>query len=103
MIARTWRARATAANAPIYAKHFAETVVPQLKTLAGHRGALLLRRDFDTRVELVALTLWDSRSSIEAFAGKDISRSHVEPEGQAALETFDDHADHYEVIVSSGS
>jgi hypothetical protein len=37
---------------------------------------------------------------IEAFAGKDISRSHVEPEGQAALESFDDFADHYEVAYS---
>ena len=101
MIARTWRARTTVANAPAYARHFTETVVPQLKTLPGHRGAHLLRRDSDSRVEFVALTLWDSRSSIEAFAGKDIGRSHVEPEGQAALETFDDFADHYEVVVSS--
>ncbi len=101
MIARTWRARATVANAPAYAKHFTETVVPQLKTLPGHCGAHLLRRDSDSRVEFVALTLWDSRSSIEAFAGKDISRSHVEPEGRAALESFDDFADHYEVVVSS--
>ena len=101
MIARTWRARTTAANAPVYAKHFTDTVVPQLKSLSGHRGAHLLRRDSGSRVEFVALTLWDSRSSIEAFAGKDISRSHVEPAGQAALESFDDFADHYDVVVSS--
>src|SRR6201996_574889 len=98
MIARTWRARATVAKAPLYAKHFTETVVPQLKTLPGHRGAYLLRRELDSGIEFVALTLWESRASIEAFAGKDISRSHVEPEGKAALESFDDFADHYEVV-----
>jgi heme-degrading monooxygenase HmoA len=97
MIARTWRARATAAHSPAYVKHFTETVVPHLRTLPGHRGAYLLRRELDGEVELVATTLWESRASIEAFAGKDISRSHVEPEGRAALTSFDDFADHYEV------
>jgi len=97
MIARTWRARATAAKAPAYAKHFTEVVAPHLKELAGHRGAWLLQRQLDGRTEFVAVTLWESRKVIEAFAGMDISRSHVEPEGQAALESFDDFADHYEV------
>jgi heme-degrading monooxygenase HmoA len=100
MIARTWRARATAANTPLYVKHFGETVVPQLKRLPGHRGAYLMRRELDGNVEIVALTLWDSRASIEAFAGKDIGRSHVEPEGRAALTSFDDFAEHYEVALT---
>jgi len=97
MIARIWRARATAAKAPAYAKHFTEAVAPHLKELAGHKGAWLLQREVDGRIEFVAVTLWDSRKVIEAFAGTDISRAHVEPEGQAALESFDVFADHYEV------
>jgi heme-degrading monooxygenase HmoA len=97
MIARIWRARATAANAPAYANHFTEAVAPRLKELAGHRGAWLLKREVDGRTEFVAVTLWESRKVIEAFAGKDIGRAHVEPEGQAALESFDDFADHFEV------
>lgn len=99
MIARTWRARATA-KAPAYAKHFTEVVAPHLKELAGQHGAWLLQREVDGRIEFVAVALWDSRKSIEAFAGKDISRAHVEPEGQAALESFDDFADHYEIAYS---
>ena len=97
MIARTWRGRATAANAPAYVKHFTETVVPQLKALPGHRGAYLLRRELDGEVELLATTFWESRASIEAFAGKDIGRAHVEPQARAVLASFDDVADHYEV------
>jgi len=97
MIARTWRGRATAANAPAYVKHFTETVVPELKALPGHRGAYLLRRDAGSEVELVALTLWESRASIEAFAGQDIGRAHVEPQARAVLTSFDDFAEHYEV------
>lgn len=97
MIARIWRGRATPQNAPAYVKHFTETVVPALKALRGHRGASLMQRVVDGQVELVALMLWDSRSSIEAFAGEDIARAHVEPEARAVLASFDDFADHYEV------
>jgi heme-degrading monooxygenase HmoA len=97
MIARIWRGRATPQNAPAYVKHFTETVVPALKALPGHRGASLMQREVDGQVELVALTLWDSRASIEAFAGDDISRAHVEPQAREVLASFDDFADHYEV------
>ena len=97
MIARTWRGRATAANAPAYVKHFTETVVPQLKALPGHRGAWLMRREVGGEVELVALTLWESRAAIEAFAGPDIGRAHVEPAAHAVLASFDDRAEHYEI------
>ncbi|HYD06044.1 MAG TPA: antibiotic biosynthesis monooxygenase [Reyranella sp.] len=101
MIARTWRGRATAANAPAYVRHFTETVVPQLKALPGHRGAYLFRRERGDEVELVATTLWDSRAAIEAFAGRDISRAHVEPQARAVLKSFDDFAEHYEVAYGS--
>jgi heme-degrading monooxygenase HmoA len=97
MIARTWRGRATAANAPAYVRHFTDTVVPQLEALPGHRGAWLMQREVDGEVELVAFTLWESRASIEAFAGHDIGRAHVEPAARAILSSFDAFAEHFEV------
>jgi heme-degrading monooxygenase HmoA len=103
MIARTWRGRTTPAKAPLYAAHFANKVLPELKRLAGHRGAYLLRNDAHGVVEFTAITLWESRDAIRAFAGKDISRAHVEPEARAALSDFDGHADHYDVVISAGS
>jgi heme-degrading monooxygenase HmoA len=101
MIARTWRGRATAANAPAYVKHFTETVMPQLAALSGHRGAYLLRRQTGDEVELIAFTLWESRAAIEAFAGKDIGRAHVEPAARAVLASFDEFAEHYDVAYGS--
>ena len=101
MIARTWHARALAQKADAYSAHFNGSVVPALEALAGHRGAFLLRREVGGHVEFIAMTLWESRGSIEAFAGKDISRAHVEPEGRAALSSFDDFANHYEVAFNS--
>ena len=101
MIARTWRAQASPDKEDAYADHFTGSVVPSLKSLSGHRGAFLLRREIDGKVEFLAMTLWESRASIEAFAGKDIGRAHVEPEGRAALASFDDFAEHHDVAFTS--
>src|SRR5882762_10063625 len=100
MIARLWSGyAATAANA--YFQHATGTVFPSLKDLAGHRGAWLLRRDVDGRTEFLAVTLWESRQAIEAFAGRDIDKAIVEPEARAVLAEFDDFASHYEVAFAN--
>ena len=103
MIARLWRGRAAdARQADAYVRHFTGTVFPELKEMDGHRGAWLLRREVDGRTEFIALTLWESRQSIEAFAGPDISKAVVEPEARAVLSDFDDFATHYEVAFKAG-
>jgi heme-degrading monooxygenase HmoA len=102
MIARLWRGRAaTAANADAYFRHVTGTVFPALKDLAGHRGAWLLRREVDGRTEFLAITLWESRQAIEAFAGHDIDKAIVEPEARAVLAEFDDSASLYEVAFAN--
>ena len=103
MIARTWRGRTSTARADAYVRHFTDNVLPELKSLAGHRGAYLLRSEVDGTTEFTAVTLWESRDSIKAFSGDDISRAHVEPEARAVLSDFDVHADHYDVVVSAVS
>jgi len=102
MIARLWRGlAANAMAADAYARHATDTVFPSLRSLAGHRGAYLLRREVDGGAEFLAVTLWDSRQSIEAFAGNDIGKAVVEPEAQAVLSRFDDFATHYEVVTAA--
>lgn len=102
MITRLWCGRAeTTAKADAYFRHFTGTVVPELKELDGHRGAWLLRREVDGRTEFLAVTLWESRQAIEAFAGADIDKAIVEPEGRAVLAEFDDFARHYEVAFKT--
>jgi heme-degrading monooxygenase HmoA len=100
MIARLWRGKASnAANAEAYARHMTGTVFPSLESLAGNRGALLLRRDVDGGSELLAVTFWESRGSIQAFTGPDIGKSVVEAKARAVLSQFDDFAVHYEVVA----
>ena len=102
MIARQWCGRAADdAKADAYVRHFTGTVTAELRGLSGHRGAWLLRREVDGGTEFITLTLWESRQSIEAFTGPDISKSVVEPEARAVLAEFDDFATHYEVAFKS--
>lgn len=103
MITRLWRGQADAAEADAYFQHVTGTVFPALRDLAGHRGAWLLRREVGSRTEFLAVTLWESRQAIEAFAGRDIDRAIVEPEARAVLIEFDDFASHYEVAFATGS
>ena len=49
------------------------------------------------------MTLWESRDAIKAFAGSDIAKAHVEPQARAVLSAFDQHAEHYDVVVNSSS
>ena len=97
MIVREWRALATKVNAQAYIHFFGQTVVPILKTVAGNRGAWLMHRDVEEGVEMVALTLWESRDAITAFGGADVTRARVEPEAQALFIRFDDTVSLYEL------
>ncbi len=101
MIARTWRGTAPASTADAYQHHFTTAVAPRLTTLPGHCGAWLLRRDDGDAVEFLAVTLWDSLDAIRGFAGPDPTHAHVEPEGRAALASFDETAQHYRVAYRS--
>jgi heme-degrading monooxygenase HmoA len=102
MIVRLWRGQAPNATADTYRKHATRTVFPSLKELAGHRGAWLLRRYVYGQTEFLAMTLWESLDSIRSFSGDDVSTAIVEPEGRAALSSFDNFASHYEVAFHEG-
>jgi heme-degrading monooxygenase HmoA len=101
MIARSWRGSATHDSAASYERHFTTRVAPHLKDIPGHRGAYLLRREMDGRVEFLAVTLWESMETIKAFAGPRPEVAIVEAEARAALAEFDDFATHYEVAHST--
>jgi hypothetical protein len=57
MIARSWRGLARAEAAGAYLEHLRTDTLPRLRTIDGHRGAYVLRREAGDEVELVVLTL----------------------------------------------
>ena len=98
MIVRVWRGEALPANALAYSDHFRRKVLPDLESIAGFRGATLLRRDEAERVEFLVLTRWTSMDAIRAFAGDDVGKAVVEPDAAAVLVGFDRTVRHYEVV-----
>jgi heme-degrading monooxygenase HmoA len=98
MIVRAWRGQALPVNASAYSEHFRRKVLPELETIEGFRGAVLLRRDEAERVEFLVLTRWASMDAIRAFAGDDVGKAVVEPDAVAALADFDRTVRHYDVV-----
>jgi heme-degrading monooxygenase HmoA len=98
MIVREWRGRAASSRAAEYPRHFRSVVVPELREVAGFRGASLCRREWQGGIEFLVLTRWESLDAIRAFAGEQIERAVVEPGAVAALDSFDAAVKHYEVI-----
>lgn len=101
MVVRTWCATASSAGADEYHRYFADTLLPQLRELAGFAGGYLLSRELDGTVELTTHTFWESPAAIHAFAGDDITPSVVEPEAQSMLLDFDRTVTHRGVLVDA--
>jgi heme-degrading monooxygenase HmoA len=98
MIIRAWRGRASPAKRSAYPAHFKDNVLPELQSIKGFLGALLLQQDRADVVEFLVLTRWETVDAIRAFAGDDITRAMVEPEAVAALISFDQTVQHYDVV-----
>jgi heme-degrading monooxygenase HmoA len=98
-IVRSWSARATTAGADAYLTHFQDAVLPALRRVPGHGGALVMRRPRDHEVEITVLTLWASMAAIHEFAGPDATVAVVEPAARAVLHTFDERAEHFELAL----
>ena len=100
MIIREWRGRAIRERADVYAKHFRESVLPELWKIPGFIGAHLCKRKLEQgdKVEFLVLTRWESMDAIRGFAGASVDKAVVEPAAVAALADFDDNVRHYDVI-----
>jgi heme-degrading monooxygenase HmoA len=102
VIVRAWRGWAASHEAAdAYRRHLAEDVFPRLRTISGHVDARLLRRSKGDGIELLVLTTWESLDAVRAFAGDTPERAVVEPEARAVLAAFDEHVDHYELVLAS--
>jgi uncharacterized protein len=90
IIHRTWRARASRANADHYVEHFHEDVVLGLRATPGYLDATVVEHDVaDDEVELVVTTRWRSLDHIRRFAGDDLEAAVVQPAARALLRSFD--------------
>jgi heme-degrading monooxygenase HmoA len=102
MIARLWRAWATAASAPVYAAFLTGEFISELTKVDGYGGLELLQRPADGEVEILVITRWRDLDAIRAFAGEDLEAAHVAPRARTLLSRFEDRARHYEMSALTG-
>ena len=80
MIAREWRGTIRAEHAEEYIAYIWATGGGEYGRTPGNRGAWVMSRVAQaTATEIVALSFWDSREAIEAFAGPDMSSPSSTP------------------------
>jgi heme-degrading monooxygenase HmoA len=99
VIGRLWRGWARLETADAYEQLLRGEVLPGIHRIPGHRGAYLLRREREGRVEFVTLTLFDDLDAVRAFAGEDYEAAVVPPEARALLDDFDERSAHYEIVI----
>ncbi|GAB2975833.1 antibiotic biosynthesis monooxygenase family protein [Saccharothrix stipae] len=98
MIARLWSARTEHRHHADAYQHLFP--LDALAAVAGFRGAYLLRRDHETGVEFVSLTLFESLDAIRDFAGDAHGTAHVSPAARDVLDDVDEHVRHFTVVLA---
>lgn len=97
MISRHWKAVSKPGQAARYVDHLRREIFPQLAAIPGFVRATILRREVADGTEFQVVTVWESLSAIQAFAGRDPEVAVVPPVVQAMMSAYDRHVVHYEV------
>ncbi len=98
MISRQWKCILKEDAHDQYIKFLNEVVFKNARSLPGFVHADILKRSTPGGFEFLVITLWETLESIEAFAGKDISKAMVPEEAQRMMVSFDKTVEHYEVL-----
>ena len=97
MIARIWHGRTPVEKGDAYLEFLIERAVPDYKSVPGNKSVRILRRNDDGVTHFLIVTEWESRASIEAFAGLDIDVAKYYPEDKDFLLDFERTVTHYEL------
>jgi heme-degrading monooxygenase HmoA len=97
MISRHWKGITKPGQAEGYISHLKNDTFPKLSTIPGFVRASILKRDVGEGIEFQIVTLWESLTAIQAFAGQNAEVAVVPPVIQAMMADYDRHVVHYEV------
>jgi heme-degrading monooxygenase HmoA len=99
MIVRMWHGRTSLDKADAYAAFLVERAIPDYRSIAGNRGAYVLRRAAADAAHFVTLTYWESEDAIRAFAGDDLLKAKYYPEDDGFLLEFEPEVTHHVVVA----
>ena len=103
MISRHWKGIAKPEFVDRYVSHLKDETFPQLASLHGFIHATILRREVAAGTEFQIVTMWDSLSSITAFAGVNVEAAVVPTAVQAMMVDYDRSVVHYEIAHTFNS
>jgi heme-degrading monooxygenase HmoA len=97
VIARIWHGTTLTSKADEYLAFLQERAIPDYRGVPGNLAVYLLRRAEGEITHFITLTHWDSRRSIAAFAGTDISKAKYYPEDAGYLLELEPTVQHFEL------
>lgn len=97
VIVRMWRGWTRREDTEAYASYIKETGIAAYEATPGNQGAHLISRPDDDKTEFVTISFWDSKESIEAFAGANIEQAVFYPEDDRYLVDRETTVRHYAV------
>jgi len=101
MIVRHWKGTTSKSTAESYLQHLEEDTFHILNQIDGFIDAKALRKDREDDVEFLVISTWDSMEVIKEFAGENLDIAVVPDKAKEFLQSFDEHVDHYEVVLKA--
>ncbi|HKP92496.1 MAG TPA: hypothetical protein VJS88_01265 [Chthoniobacterales bacterium] len=100
MIARLWHGYTKPEDAPTYHEMLLKSILPGIHRIAGYKGSYVLRKEAETEVEFITITLWESVDAIREFAGPDYEKCVIAPDAAHLLTRHDVRSTHYDAVKS---
>jgi len=97
LVARIWHGVVPKAKADAYEKYLAGGV-KEILGIKGNLGAQMMRRDNGSTTEFEVISYWPSRKAIEAFAGRNIEKTHSLPRDKEFLVSVEPTVRHFDVV-----
>ena len=97
MIARIWKGDVPLERSDEYLARMRTVAIGDYRSTEGNQGAFALRREHTDRAEFLMLTFWESRDSIKAFAGDDISVAKYYDFDAEVLLEMNPNVEHFEI------
>lgn len=97
MVARIWHGVVPISKADEYLRLMRRIAIPDYKATPGNRGAFALRENRGDETHFLMLTFWESRDSIQSFAGENIQSAKYYDFDRDFLLDLEPFVRHYEL------
>jgi heme-degrading monooxygenase HmoA len=101
MIARIWHGFVPKEKAADYGNYLSDFGIRDYHSIPGNRAVHVLQRVEEDGVHFVLISYWESRESIEAYAGVDIEQAHYYPYDLECLVNPEPNVTHYDVLAAA--